>query len=28
VCKYADENAEPISYGHRRAPLPDRRQPA
>lgn len=25
VCKYADENEEPVSYGFRRAPLPDRK---
>jgi hypothetical protein len=25
VCKFADANEEPVSYGYRRAPLPDRK---
>jgi hypothetical protein len=28
VCKLADEGHEPIAYGFRRAPLPDRKQAA
>ncbi|HEX7892565.1 MAG TPA: hypothetical protein VF447_00145 [Terriglobales bacterium] len=28
ICKYADLGDEPISYGHRRAPLPDRKRAA
>ena len=28
ICKFADENVEPLSYGHRQAPLPDRKRAA